>query len=146
MVSAGLRSDTKMLRNTRANSGSRSSRCNLCSCSGHRVICASCFCTSLARICIGHGEWSVDSCPHSTSSLNPKHSPAPAGPGTPPSGEQVAWPEGWLAVPGWRTQGCWAQLCAGLSHSGPSPSGPGQRGEIRSLSWPSHRGGPSHPI
>lgn len=51
MVSAGLRSDTKTLRSTRASSGSRASRCSRCSCSGCRVMCASCFCASLHRIC-----------------------------------------------------------------------------------------------
>lgn len=52
IVSAGLRSDTKTPRNTRASSGKRSSRCSRSSCSGHRVICASCFWTSLALICM----------------------------------------------------------------------------------------------
>lgn len=73
-------------------------------------------------------------------SLDPKHSPVPTGPGTPPLGEQVEWPGGWLAVLGWRTGGCWAQLYAGPSHLRPPPSGAGQTGELRrSLSWPSQR-------
>lgn len=56
MVSAGLRSATKMPRSTRASSGSRSSRCSRSSSSGRRVICASCFWASLARICSRQGE------------------------------------------------------------------------------------------
>lgn len=59
IVSAGFRSDTKTLRSTRASSGRRSNRCSRSSCSGHRVILASCFWTSLALICTGMGQQQV---------------------------------------------------------------------------------------
>lgn len=59
MVSAGFRSDTKTPRSTRASSGKRSNRCSRSSFSGHLVIRANCFWTSLALICVGMGQQQV---------------------------------------------------------------------------------------
>lgn len=106
IVSAGFRSDTKTPRSTRASSGKRSNRCSRSSCSGHRVILASCFWTSLALICIGMGQQEMVTKESPLLSPRPltttQDSPAPAVLVTHPSGhserQQVGWLVGWLGV------------------------------------------------